>query len=276
MNRQRSKSTFIIEIFIILFIIFALFPVIYIVSISFGKTTGMYTSSVLPRSFTFDNYRALFTKTKYLTWLKNSLKISGISMVLSVIIAAMAAYAFSRLDFYGSSTLLKAFVVLQIFPATMSMVAIFRILQIFNLINKAAGLIVVYVSITVPFSILIIKGYFDSIPRDIEEAAFIDGANRAQIFIKITLPLAQPIIAVTAINNFIATFSEYALSSIIITGTDNYTVAVGLRTFLEGDFGTNWPIFAAAAILTSIPTLILFFYVQDFFVSSMTSGYGKL
>lgn len=260
------------DIFFIIFILSVLFPVLYVVSISFSNSSGMYTSSLFSVSFTVDNYINLFVETNYLDWLKNSIIVSGITMVVSVFLISYSAYIFSRIKFYGGRGILKGLMLLQIFPVTMSMVSVYKIMQMMGLVDSLTGLVILYTGMTIPFSIWLVKGYIDSIPISIEESAMIDGAGRIKVFFTIILPLIKPILAVVAINNFIVSYSEYVLGSVLMTNQESYTIAIGLRTFLEGNFGTNWPIFAAGAIISSIPALVLFFMIQDFFVSGLTTG----
>ena len=269
---MKGKESRWLDLFFIIYILTIILPVLYVVTISFGSSSGMYTSSLIPKSFTLNNYIRLFTETDYPRWFLNSFLVSGSTVLISVLLISFSGYIFSRIDFYGQKKLLNFFMLLQIFPLTMSMVAVYKIMQALGLINSLSGLVILYIGMTTPFSIWLVKGYMDSIPRSIDESARIDGAGRLRIFFRFILPLSRPVLVVVAVNNFIASYSEYVLGNVLMTKQQNYTVAVGLRTFVEGRFGANWPVFTAGAVLSSIPALILFYLIQDWFVSGLVTG----
>ncbi|HBK68683.1 MAG TPA: sugar ABC transporter permease [Firmicutes bacterium] len=269
---MKGKESRWLDLFFTVYILTIILPVLYVVTISFGSSSGMYTSSLIPKSFTLNNYIRLFTETDYPRWFLNSFLVSGSTVLISVLLISFSGYIFSRIDFYGQKKLLNFFMLLQIFPLTMSMVAVYKIMQALGLINSLSGLVILYIGMTTPFSIWLVKGYMDSIPRSIDESARIDGAGRLRIFFRFILPLSRPVLVVVAVNNFIASYSEYVLGNVLMTKQQNYTVAVGLRTFVEGRFGANWPVFTAGAVLSSIPALILFYLIQDWFVSGLVTG----
>ena len=269
---MKGKESRWLDLFFTVYILTIILPVLYVVTISFGSSSGMYTSSLIPKSFTLNNYIRLFTETDYPRWFLNSFLVSGSTVLISVLLISFSGYIFSRIDFYGQKKLLNFFMLLQIFPLTMSMVAVYKIMQALGLINSLSGLVILYIGMTTPFSIWLVKGYMDSIPRSIDESARIDGAGRLRIFFRFILPLSRPVLVVVAVNNFIASYSEYVLGNVLMTKQQNYTVAVGLRTFVEGRFGANWPVFTAGAVLSSIPALILFYIIQDWFISGLVSG----
>jgi maltose/maltodextrin transport system permease protein len=181
--------------------------------------------------------------------------------------------------FFGRKWGLMTMVIIQMFPAAMAMVAIYKLLLYLSHIsgglvglNTLPGLILVYAGGGIPFNTWIIKGYLDSLPRELEESAYIDGATQTQTFVKIILPLMMPILAVVTIFNFIGPYADFLFPSIVMTGENNYTLAVGMRSFITGSFSTNWSQFAAASLLGALPILIIFFAFQRFLVEGLTKG----
>lgn len=192
----------------------------------------------------------------------------GIAMGTSV----SAAYAFSRFRFRGREKILKLLLVLNAFPQILSMFAIFRLFKSIHLINSYIGLILIYAGSMCIFGIWNMKGYFDTIPLEIEESAAIDGASPSQVIRKIILPLARPAIIVTAVMVLIFVWNEYLFATTFLMKADSYTLAGGLYQLQSNDYSRNWPLFSAASILTSIPILILFFCIQKYMVSGLTAG----
>ncbi len=271
MNRKHVKS-FILNAFFILFTFTVMIPILYTLIISFSDTDSLYDGFSI--SFTLDNYIRLFRETDFVLWMVNTAIVSGITAFLSVSLTLVSAYTFSRVRFIGKKNLLMVFLLLQMFPSTLSMISIFKLLQALDLINTLTGLIFVYVGITLPSSIWILKGYFDSMPCCTEEAAVIDGASWPQLFVKIIMPIARPMLFVVIVYNFILCYSEFVFASFLLTGDKFYTIARGLRTFAEEGFGANWPVFAAGAVLGSLPIILFFYYVQDHFVNGFAASFG--
>ena len=274
MTKKPVKKT-ILNILFTVFTISVLIPLIYTVIISFSDIGSLYDEGIGRISFTLRNYEKLFSETNFGIWMLNTFIVSVITAFFSVAVTLISAHTFSRADFRGRKWLLIVFLILQMFPGPLSMIAIFKILQIMGLINTLSGLIFVYVGITLPATIWIMKGYFDSTSVSIEESAVIDGASWWQLMTRIVFPIAKPMISVIIVYNFIICYNEFVLSSIILTGSKYYTVARGLRTFAEEGFGTNWPVFAAGAVLSSIPILFFFYLIQDFFISGFTSAFSS-
>jgi arabinogalactan oligomer / maltooligosaccharide transport system permease protein len=272
---KRSVKKTILNIFFVIFTVSVLVPLIYTVVISFSDIGSLYGEGIGGASFTLRNYDKLFKETEFGLWMLNTFIVSVITAFFSVAITLISAHTFSRADFKGRKWLMIVFLILQMFPGPLSMIAIFKILQILGLINTISGLIFVYVGITLPATIWIMKGYFDSTSVSIEESAVIDGASWLQLMFKIVFPIAKPMISVIIVYNFIICYNEFVLSSIILTGSRYYTVARGLRTFAEEGFGANWPVFAAGAVLSSVPILFFFYMIQDFFISGFTSAFSS-
>lgn len=264
-------------------IAFALFPVVWIFSASINVGNTLFGQQLIPQNITWSHYRELFVNPMFPfdRWLLNSLKVSGTASLLTVALAALAAYALSRFRFWGRRTGLLALLIIQMFPQMLAMVAIYLLLLGIGQhvpwlgLNTHAGLIMVYLGGAMGFNTWLMKGYFDTIPRELEESAMIDGATHFQAFLNIILPLARPILAVIFILSFIGTYADFLLPSILLTGTEQFTFAVGLRLFIEGQYATRWGVFAAACILGALPIVVIFLSLQRFLVSGLTRGAVK-
>jgi len=254
--------------------IVALIPILYAFSLSLSNGNAALGSglSFWPKEAMFRNYSAILLEEPFVLWIKNSAILSGGTMVVAMGTAITAAYAFSRYRFKGRNGVLKMFLILNAFPQILSMFAIFRLFKTFHLLNSYVGLIIVYAGSMCIFGIWNMKGYFDSIPVEIEEAARIDGAGAGQILLKVVLPLARPAIIVTAVMVLIFVWNEYLFSTTFMMNQSNYTLAVGLYQLQSNDYSTSWPLFSAAAILVSIPLLIVFFCIQKYMISGLTAG----
>ncbi|NLD26717.1 MAG: ABC transporter permease subunit [Acholeplasmataceae bacterium] len=265
-------SGIIIQIFLFILAIITLFPLLYIFLISIGKNV-ISSSTFLPENFTFENYRRLFTETHFLNWLGNSFLISGVSMFFTLVLVSVSVYVFSRLKFYGKEKLFTFILLIQVFPLTLSMVSIFRIFVELDLLNKAFGLIIIDSTLASAGLIMLAKGYFDTIPYELDEAAMMDGASRLQTLVKITLPLAKPMLAIVAIQSFVIAYNEYTIASAVMTtGIESMPLAVGLQSMITGQFGINWSLYCAGAVIGSIPMLFLFYTLQRYFISGLTEG----
>ena len=228
--------------------------------------------SFIPKDFTLDNYKEVLFGENITVWFRNTIFLAVVTVFLSLLIAVPAAYCFSRRRFPGRKLILKCLVLLNSFPAILSMFAIYRLLRPMGLINRQSGLILVYTGTMAVFSLWNTKGYFDTIPTEIEEAARIDGASDIQVVTKIVLPLAKPSIITTALQVLIYVWNEYIYATTIMTGEDQYTLAAGLNSLQATEMTGSWPVFAAAAITVSIPVLIIFFLCQRYMTSGLTAG----
>lgn len=264
-------------------IVFALFPVVWILSASFNPTNTLVGQRLVPRNPTVSHYQELFTSPQhpFPIWIANSVKVSGLTALFVVGLTALGAYAFSRFRFRGRRSGLMALLLVQMFPQMLAMVAIYLLLlrlggflPVIGL-NTHTGLILVYLGGALGFNTWLMKGYFDTIPRSLEESAMIDGATRFQAFTRIILPLARPILAVVFILQFIATYSDYLLASVLLTGVQRYTLAVGLHLFITGQYTTRWGMFAAASIVGALPIVLIFYFLQNQLISGLTRGAVK-
>lgn len=261
-NIGRFTSTSTRIIYIILLSVISLVPILFVLSVSLSKGGELYAGNILPSEFTLENYRVLFSETDFLTWVKNSVYISGTTALVAVFITSLSAYALSRYKFRGREMMTSTLLVIQLFPAVMSLVAIYKILQILKILDTHIALILVYLGGAIPFTTWLIKGFFDTVPKSTEDAAILDGAGPFVVYTSIILPLSIPILLVAFAFNFIAAYSDFLLAAVVLTDSHLYTLALGLRSFLEGDFSTNWPVFSAAALLGGVPVILMFILVM--------------
>jgi ABC-type maltose transport system permease subunit len=241
------------------------------------------------RQVSFINYQRLFGLDPtykfgdlvYQKWLFNSVKVSTISTLLGVAITTMAAYAFSRMRFAGRVTMLKAILLIQVFPNLLAIVAIYVLIFQFGEIipaiglNTHAGLIMVYLGGSMGMNIWLMKGFMDTIPRAIDESGMVDGATHFQIFYHLLLPLMRPILVVIGILSFIGTYSDFILAKILLNDVNKYTLMVGLQIFTAGQFDQKWGVFAAGALLGALPIMIIYLALQDQITGGLTAGAVK-
>ena len=275
--KKRQKENILLVLVNLFFIVICfcvLVPVLYALSVSLNAENSLLSSnfSFLPEKLTFANYRAVFVDEPILLWLKNSLILAVITLAISLGTGIPAAYEFSRRRFPGRKAILKMLILLYAFPSLLSMTALYKLLTPLGLINTKSGLIIVYTGTMAVFALWNMKGYFDTIPTEIEEAAMIDGASPVQIVLRIVLPLAKPTIAVTAMMVLVYVWNEYIFAVNFMTGSDTYTLAAGLYSLQATEMSGSWPVFAAASIVVSIPILIVFFALQKNMTTGLTSG----
>ncbi|MDE6058766.1 MAG: sugar ABC transporter permease [Clostridia bacterium] len=275
---ERASLVAIYAVLIIISIIW-LIPFLLLIILSFrGETVGMSADYIFPKQWSFNNYVKLFTETQFLRWYGNTLLVSVVVTIVQTIIILATSYALSRLRFKLRKPLMNLMLVLGMFPGFLSMTAVYFVLKEINLTQNLFGLILVYTASSA-MQYYICKGFFDTIPKSLDEAARIDGASRHTVFFKVILPLAKPIIIYTVLQAFIAPWGEYMFSSFVMLGDpDHFTVAVGMKSWLdssqlmaEGYFS----IFCAAAVIVSIPITALFIWLQRYYVEGITGGSVK-
>lgn len=267
----------------IILIIFSVFPILWMISASLNPTGSLATQKLIPDNPGFGNYQTLLTSGEFpfWTWFGNSLKISIITSVLSLSITTIAAYAFSRFRFRGRQTMLKAILLIQVFPSLLALVATFLMIsQIGDVIpfldlDTHASLILVYLGGAMGINIWLMKGYLDTIPRDIDESAMVEGASDWQIFTRLILPLIRPILIVVAIINYIGTYGEFVLARVLLRSNETYTLMVGLQIFAGAQFNQRWGVFAAGALMGALPIMIIYLALQDQIVGGLTQGAVK-
>ncbi len=277
MNRPPTTTARIAQYAILaLAAIFAFYPVWFAILASGRLGNRLYTVNLaamfLPTEFSFENYRAMLFDKPLLTWLKNSLYVASFTTIASLIVTTSAAFALSRFKFYGREFILIFLLAVQTFPAILSLVAIAQLLTAIGLYGKHEGLILAYTTGTLVFSTWNMKGYFDTIPIDLEEAAMIDGAGPIQSFFLIALPLARPALAVTALLGFLAGWGDFVFASVLVPAPDSLKLAVPGLFSLASSQSVPWGYFAAGAMMVILPTIIVFLSLQRFLVSGLTAG----
>ena len=271
------------HVFAWLLMAFAVFPIIVVISSALSETGALSTGSLLPDKISFNNFVMLFTDgtIPFPIWVLNTFVLAVVNAVLSVLVGMFAAFAFSRLKYRGRKQSLQALFLIQVFPSFLALAAIYVIFEnlykLYPLIGLGSlgGLLLVYLGGSMGGSAWLLKGFLDTIPMELDEAAKIDGASPAQIFWQIFLPLTTPILIVTTLLSFIGTFNEFILASLFLQDINSRTVAVGLQSFVGGTFGANWGPFAAGSLLAAIPLVALFLSLQKYIVSGVTAGSVK-
>jgi ABC-type maltose transport system permease subunit len=280
-TRSRRISKIIRMIIAIVMIFFALFPVAWAFSASLNPTGNLASQTLIPANAGLGNYRKLFSDYKFGLWMWNSMKVSVTVTLLSVVITTTTAFGFSRFRFYGRGTMLKSILLIQVFPAILAMVAIFALLQQlgsiipFLSLNTLTGLGFIYLGGAMGINIWLMKGFFDTVPMDIDESAMVDGATHWQTFWMLIFPLVRPVVIVVGLLTFIGVYGEFLLARILLTSSDKYTAMLGLYQMQANQFSTNWGVFCAGAILAAIPIVILYLLLQDYIVGGLTSGAVK-
>ena len=271
--RKAVKHTALNAFFIVCCFL-ALLPILYALSVSLDAKGSLLSSnfSFIPKEATLDHYIAVFTKEPVIQWFGNTMLLTAATVVLAMCCAVPAAYVFSRQRFPGRKTVLRTLLLLHSFPSILSMFAIYKLMSTLGLINTHIGLIVIYAGTMSVFAVLNMKGYFDAIPLEIEEAGKIDGCTDFQIVTKIVMPLARPSLIVTMVMIVNFVWNEYIFSINFLTGSDRMTLASGLYSLQATETSGSWPVFAAASLVVSFPVLIIFFLSQKYMVSGLTSG----
>lgn len=288
-------------------LMFALFPVLFIVLSAFNPTGQLSSGFALPRvdhpSELLTNFRALMVEElniwPFWLWIRNSFFVASISTALTVLISALAAYSFSRFRFSGRRSLLLGILLIQVFPNLLALVALFlmmdqisalsltipRVLPFLSFIDwsflnnfgldSLGGLILIYLGGAMGVNTWLMKGFFDSIPRDIDESATVDGATHWQIFWMLIFPLVRPVLAVVGVLAFVGTFNEFVLARLILRDKENWTLMVGLYQFITADFNRDWGKFAAGALISGIPVVAVYLALQRQIVGGLTAGAVK-
>ena len=280
---QRRFSIGVRLIIAVILIIFSIFPILWMLSASLNPTGSLATQTLIPKNAGWDNYRELLNSNEFpfWRWFGNSFKIASITSILSLSITTVAAYAFSRFRFRGRVTMLKGILLLNVFPGLLALVATFLMIsQVGDIfpnwgLNTHASLILVYLGGAMGVNIWLMKGYLDTVPRDIDESAMVEGASHWQIFTRLILPLLRPILIVIAILNYITTYGEFVLARVLLKSTEQFTLMVGLQIFAQAQFQQRWGLFAAGALIGALPIMIIYIALQDQIVGGLTTGAVK-
>lgn len=265
-----------IYLFLLLCCFITVYPISFIFTISLRPGNQLFSTSLklIPDNATLKNYVDAFVKYPMAKWMLNSLFVSTVTALFAVIISVNAGYAFSRYRFWGRKFGMTLLLVTQMFPAPMLLLPVYLMLVKLKLTNNYLGLILWYVATAIPFNIWLMKGYFDTIPKSLEESAFIDGASVIRTYWSIILPLAKPAVALCALFAFMGAWSEFIVARILITDRSMLTLPIGLIA-LQGSFSTEWGIYSAAALVTAIPVTVLFISLSKYLVGGLTMGSVK-
>ena len=279
-HASRGDSQFkrlIIHLILIFYCLISVYPLLRIFSVSLRPGNRVLSTdlSIIPPDATFENYHKVIFDQGLLQWIWNSLAVTTTTAIIGLIIAATSAYAFSRFKFKGRSTLLVYLLTTQMIPTSMLMVPLYILAIKLGMVGTYRGLVIAYAVTSVPFSIWILKGYYDTIPTELEEAAIIDGASPLQAFWKIILPLSTPALAITFLFNFSQAWNEFLIARIILGSQESIlTWPLGLNR-LMGQYLVQWGQYNAAAIIVSIPVMILFLAMSKYMISGLTLGSVK-
>ena len=258
------------------FALIAIYPITQIITISLRPGDRLLSTSLalIPDDATLESYRRLFFETAFLRWLANSLIVALAVTVTGVALASTAGYALSRYRFAGRGGFLTGLLVTQMFPATMLLLPLYVVLIYFRLLNSYLGLVLIYTATALPFCVWQMKGYYDTIPAALEEAARIDGCTPWQAFSRVILPLAAPALVITALFSFMTAWNEFVIANVVLQDTEMFTVPLGLKLFQDA-LTTEWGLYSAGALVVSLPVVVMFIALSRYLVSGLTLGSVK-
>ncbi len=279
MKKKRRIKLTISYVLLMLIALACIYPALWIILSSFKVGDSLYSETLIPQKLTLQHYADLFRSQSdkdlpYVKWYWNTLKVAVSSMVLGTLVQILTAYAMSRFRFKGRQTMMSVILILGMFPGFMSMIAVYVILLQMNLLNSPWALVLVYTS-GAALGMFVAKGFFDTIPRALEESALLDGASHFQIFRRIILPLSTPIITYIAITTFTGAWVDFIFARLILRSRENWTLAVGLYELVNSYSSTEFTLFAAGSVLVALPITILYMFLQRFLVHGLTAGATK-
>ncbi|MCC7207493.1 MAG: ABC transporter permease subunit [Anaerolineae bacterium] len=278
--RRKRIQLVLKAILAVVILLFTLYPILWTISAAFNPRGGLSADQFIPAAPSLRNFESILEEP-FLRWMGNSILLASVASVLSVAVTTLAAYSFSRFRFRFRRQLLLGILVIQVFPILLTMVALYALMRQIGAyipwlgLNSHGGLILLYLGGAMGINVWLMKGFFDSIPRDIDESAMVDGATHWQIFWRLILPLARPILVVVGILTFVGVYSDWALARIVLQDNDKYTLMLGLQSFIQYDYGSNWGAFSAGAVLGAIPIVVIYIALQDHIVGGLTSGAVK-
>ncbi len=275
-NARKLTGTISTYAVLLLFAFISLYPISYIFTISLRPGDRLLSTSLqlIPDGATLQNYLVLLTETPFLRWMLNSILVSVVVTITGVALASTAGYAISRYKFSGRGAMLKGLLVTQMFPATMLLLPLYVVLINLQLLNSYIGIVIIYSATALPFCVWQMKGYYDTIPAALEEAARIDGCTPWQAFRLVILPLAAPALVITALFSFMSAWNEYVVANVVLQDTAMFTLPLGLKLF-QGSLTTQWGLYAAGSLLVSIPVVALFLILSRYLISGLTLGSVK-
>jgi arabinogalactan oligomer/maltooligosaccharide transport system permease protein len=262
-------------------VVFSLFPIVFVLSAAMNPLGTLSSTDLVPTGASAENFTKLLRDTEFIRWFGNTILIAGLSAAASVLLSALAAYAFSRMRFRGRRTGLLSLLLIQMFPQFLAVVAIFLMFSTVTDLwpgigfNTPWALILLYLGGALGVNTWLMKGFLDTVPRELDESATMDGASHVQVFYRITLPMAAPILAVTGLLAFIGIVNEFLIANVFLTDTGSKTLAVGMYGLISGERNNNFGVFCAGTLLTAIPTVVVFQFLQRYIVSGLTAGAVK-
>ncbi len=261
---------------LVVFTLIAVYPVLRIITISLRPGDQLLSTSLelIPAGASLANFKELLFETRFLRWMFNSIVVSAVVTVTGVALASTAGYAMSRYRFAGRGALMSGLLVTQMFPATMLLLPLYVVLINLKLLDSYIGICIIYSATALPFCVWQMKGYYDTIPVALEEAARIDGATPWQAFRQVILPLAAPALVITALFSFMTAWNEYVVANVVLQNVDNFTLPLGLKMF-QASMSTQWGLYAAGSLLVSVPIVVLFLVLSRFLISGLTLGAVK-
>ncbi|URN95213.1 MAG: sugar ABC transporter permease [Candidatus Pristimantibacillus lignocellulolyticus] len=277
---QKQKNIlrlFFSYLILIIIAICCIYPALWVVFSSFRPGSSLFSVDFIPKVWTLDHYRSLFSDSTftYAVWYWNTLKIATITMIFSTLLSTISMYALSRFRFKGRQNLLSMILVLGMFPGFMSLIPLYILLMQFELLNTHLALIIVYSFGSVLMNGFVIKGFFDTVPRSLDESARIDGATHLQVFTNIMIPLGKPILIYVALTTFTGAWVDFIFARLVLTSRDKWTLAVGMYDLVNSYQNSNFTMFAAGAVLIAVPITLLFIFLQKFLVQGLTAGASK-
>ena len=272
-RRQPLLQRVLVYLLVVAITIITVYPIIVVINVSIRPNDALYTTSLslVPDAPTLEAYRTILFDRGFLLWMRNSLIVATAVTIFGVALASTAAYGISRFDFPGRKPAMVALLITQMFPATMLLLPLYVLMRHLHLVDSLIGLIIAYTATVLPFTVWTLKGYYDTIPRDLEEAALVDGTNHVGAFVRVVLPLARPALMITGLFSFMSGWSEFIVARVILSSQGLYTLPLGLEG-LAGTFQTEWANYSAGSLLVCIPVVALFLILNRFLVSGLTLG----
>jgi arabinogalactan oligomer/maltooligosaccharide transport system permease protein len=261
---------------LVVLLVVTLYPISQIITISLRPADSLYSTSLrlIPEHATLDAYRTMLFERPFFRWLRNSLIVAGFTAIFGVALASTSAYALSRFRMKGREAWLFSILMTQMFPATMLLLPLYLLMRSLGLVNTLLGVVLAYTATALPFCIWTMKGYYDTVPRSLEEAALVDGMSEVGAFWRVTLPLSAPALVITSLFSFMTGWAEFIVARVLIVDTDLYTLPLGLES-LAGTFQTEWANYAASALLVAVPVVALFLVLSRYLVEGLTLGGTK-
>jgi len=271
---KKAIGQILIYLFLILLAIIVLYPVMWVLGSAFNPINSISRSSVIPEGATLDNFRHLLQETRYTLWFRNTLYVAVMTMIFSVALNVTTAFIFARFKFKGRNSGLLTVMVLQAFPGFLALIALYQVALNFGMLNNHNMLVIIYVAGSIPGSIWLVRGSMLNLPRSLDEAAYIDGATKMQVYTRIILPLSVPIVSFIAMTSFMAPWMDFMLPRLLINRSDYLTLGVGLLDMIN-DHRVQFTTFAAGAVLIAIPITLLFIVMQKFMIVGIAAGANK-